>query len=59
MEYMEYLVFITEKWEIAHAAAISMHDDKGIRLAWFRRDGSFICFDYEEPVVRELPDPNG
>jgi hypothetical protein len=27
-----------------------------IRLAWFTRDNAFLCWDYEDPVVKELPD---
>lgn len=31
-------------------------EERTIRLAWFARDGAFICWDYDNPTVRELPD---
>lgn len=31
-------------------------DEATIRLAWAERDGSILCFDYQEPEVKRLPD---
>lgn len=58
----EFLIY-HNGWHIASLSAISMRGfvqdgSKGdvYRAAWFERDGSFICFDADEPEVRTLPD---
>lgn len=31
--------------------------NRTLRLAWFERDNSFVCFEYNGPDVKALPEP--